>query len=120
MTGDFEMPVSSLFNMPNQGTVLAGLINRGGVAIGDHVTIASPGAAKDVVVAGLEQIGTRKFLDSATQGQEIAILCRGLQIEDLADGLERIEEGGWKVVSLTVRSADSGPLRWWNRIWKFS
>lgn len=114
------MPVSSIFYMRNQGMVLAGLIHRGTVAIGDRVTITSPRAAKHAVVAGLERIGTREFLDSAKEGQEIAILCRGLQIEDFADGVERVDESGWRVVDLTVTSAEFGLARWWSRVWKRS
>lgn len=116
MSREFEMPVASVFYMPGQGMVLAGSVRRGVIAIGDRVTVASPLAAKTAVVAGLERLGTRELIDTANPDDEIAILCRDVEVEDVPDGLERVDQYAWKVLDLTVRSLESAPSRWWKRI----
>ena len=117
MSRDFEMPVSSVFHMRGRGMVFAGVIRRGVVTIGDRLTVASPLASKRAVVAGLERVGTHQFIETATVNDEVAILCRGIEAEDLADGLQRVDEFGWKVLDLTVRSFESTTWRWWKRLY---
>ena len=112
------MSVSSIFFIRGQGMVLAGVILRGVVMIGDRLTVASPLASKRTVVAGLERVGTRELLETAKEAEEIAILCRDLEAEDVADGLERVDDFGWKVVKLTVRSLEPTGLPWWKRIYQ--
>jgi translation elongation factor EF-Tu-like GTPase len=117
MSSNFTMLVSSIFYMRGHGIVLAGRIDSGSIAIGDRVAILSPRAAKRAVVAGLERVGTKELLTDATEGQEIAILCRDVQIEEIADGVERGDDGGWKVVNLSVSSAEDSTKPWWSRLW---
>ena len=110
------MQVSSIFSIRGRGMVLAGVIRRGVVTIGDRLSVAAPQAVKSAIVAGLERVGTHELVDNAKQGDEVAILCRGVETDDIRDGLERVDEIGWKVVDLTVRSPESLGSRLWRRM----
>jgi translation elongation factor EF-Tu-like GTPase len=112
------MPVSSIFYMRDRGIVLAGAIRSGTITIGQRVIIASPNKSKRAVVAGVERIGTREFVDTAKSGDEIAILCRDVLIEDISDGVERVDAMQWKVLDVTVRSSEVSAASWWKRLWQ--
>ena len=117
MSRNFEMPVTSVFYMPGQGIVLAGIVRAGVVAIGDRLTVTCQRAEKTAVVVGIERLGTRELIGSASEADEVAICFRGIEANDLPDGLQRVDEYGWKAIDLTVQSPPAFPLsRWWKRI----
>jgi elongation factor Tu len=109
----FEMPVESIFHIPGQGTVLAGHIRSGQVKVGDKVDVCSPLKSASLQVAGLERIGVREMLGSAQNGDEVGVLVRGLSLEQVEDGVKRVEPLVWQVVSLTLRGT---PRPWW-KLW---
>jgi translation elongation factor EF-Tu-like GTPase len=67
MNERFEMPVRSIFSMRDREMVLAGVVRKGLVAMGDRLTVTSPRAAKVTTAAGLERLGTRELLMSARE-----------------------------------------------------
>ncbi len=109
----FEILADSIFHIPGQGTVLAGHIRSGQVKVGDKVEVCSPSNSVSLRVAGLERIGTREMPSSAQTGEEVGVLIRGLSLEQVEDGVRRVEPLVWQVVSLTLR----GTSRPWWKLW---
>ena len=116
MSRGFEMPVTSVFYLRGQGMILAGVVRAGVVAVGDRLTVRSPLAARVAVVVGLERVGTHELIATARENDEIAICFRGLDADDLPDGLQRTGEHTWTPVNLTVRSTEPVLLRLWKRV----
>ncbi|WP_048601067.1 elongation factor Tu [Rubeoparvulum massiliense] len=81
----FLMPVEDVFSITGRGTVATGRVERGMVKVGDEVEIV--GIAEEtrkVVVTGVEMF--RKLLDFAEAGDNIGVLLRGVQREDIERG----------------------------------
>ena len=116
MSRRFEMPVTSVFHIRGQGLILGGVVSTDTVRIGDRLTVRSPLAAKSGVVAGLERLGTRELIDTANAADAVAICFRDVAADDIPDGIERVDQYGWKAVNLTVASPESAWSRWWKRI----
>lgn len=105
-----EMVAKGIFHIEGHGTVLTGEIQSGRVALGNLVEVFSPSKMARVVVAGLENIGTRDMLRSAKKGDNVAICVRGLSLDQVDDGVQHLDPFGWKVVSLTIRGVKRP---WW-------
>ncbi len=116
MSRGFEMPVTSVFYIRGQGMILGGVVSTGTVAIGDRLTVRSLLAAKTGVVVGLERLGTQELIDTANEGDAVAICFRDVAADDISDGIERVGQYGWKPVNLTVASPESALSRWWKPI----
>jgi elongation factor Tu len=81
----FLMPVEDVFSIKGRGTVGTGRIERGVVKVGDDVEIV--GLTHDVrqtVVTGVEMF--RKTLDMGQAGDNVGVLLRGIDKEDLKRG----------------------------------
>ncbi len=80
----FLMPIEDVFTITGRGTVGTGRIERGKVKVGDEVEILGLGSHKKSVVTGIEMF--RKTLDEGLAGDNIGILLRGVEKEDLQRG----------------------------------
>ena len=81
----FLMPVEDVFTITGRGTVATGRVERGKVKIGEEVEIIGlTTERKKSVVTGLEMF--RKTLDYAEAGDNIGVLLRGIQREEIERG----------------------------------
>ena len=81
----FLMPVEDVFTITGRGTVATGRVERGVVKVQDEVEIV--GLAKEskkTVVTGVEMF--RKLLDQAEAGDNIGVLLRGIQRNEIERG----------------------------------
>ena len=81
----FLMPVEDVFTITGRGTVATGRVERGQVKIGDTVEIVGlQEKPRSVVVTGVEMF--KKLLDVAEAGDNIGVLLRGVQREEIERG----------------------------------
>ena len=81
----FLMPVEDVFSITGRGTVATGRVERGVIKVSDEVEIV--GIAKETrktVVTGVEMF--RKLLDQAEAGDNIGVLLRGIQRNEIERG----------------------------------
>jgi elongation factor Tu len=81
----FLMPVEDVFSITGRGTVGTGRIERGRVKVGEEIEIVGLGAHKKSVVTGVEMF--RKELDEGIAGDNVGILLRGVEKEELERGM---------------------------------
>jgi len=82
----FLMPVEDVFSIKGRGTVGTGRVDRGKIKVGDEVEVV--GLAEETrktVVTGVEMFN--KVLDEGLAGDNIGILLRGMEKEDLKRGM---------------------------------
>jgi elongation factor Tu len=81
----FLMPIEDIFSITGRGTVVTGRVERGKIALQDAVDIVGirPKIQK-TVVTGVEMF--RKLLDYAQAGDNVGLLLRGIQKEDVERG----------------------------------
>ena len=80
----FLMPVEDVFSITGRGTVGTGRIERGVVKVGEEVEIIGLGAHRKTVCTGVEMF--RKLLDRGEAGDNVGLLLRGINKEDLERG----------------------------------
>ena len=81
----FLMPVEDVFSITGRGTVATGRVERGTIKVSEEVEIV--GLAKEpkkTVVTGVEMF--RKLLDQAEAGDNIGVLLRGIQRNEIERG----------------------------------
>jgi len=81
----FLMPIEDVFSITGRGTVGTGRIERGVVNVGDEVEVV--GVRKEIkrtIVTGVEMF--RKTLDRGEAGDNVGLLLRGIEKEDLERG----------------------------------
>ncbi len=91
----FLMPVEDVFSITGRGTVGTGRIERGIVKVGDEVDLV--GMAEEirkVTVTGVEMF--RKLLDEGQAGDNVGILLRGIEREELLRGQVLAKAGSIK------------------------
>jgi len=81
----FLMPVEDVFSITGRGTVGTGRIERGMVKVGDEVEIVGLGAHRKTVVTGVEMF--RKLLDEGQAGDNVGLLLRGVDKDELKRGM---------------------------------
>jgi elongation factor Tu len=81
----FLMPVEDVFSITGRGTVATGRIERGTVKVGDKVERVGIKETADTVVTGVEMF--RKLLDVAEAGDNVGLLLRGLEKDDIERGM---------------------------------
>jgi elongation factor Tu len=81
----FLMPVEDVFSITGRGTVGTGRVERGKVKVGDKVEIVGLRDTRDTVVTGVEMF--RKSMDEAIAGDNIGLLMRGIEKDDLERGM---------------------------------
>ncbi len=80
----FLMPVEDVFTITGRGTVATGRIERGIVKLNDVVEIVGMGQKKQTVVTGVEMF--RKLLDEGRAGDNVGLLLRGIQRNEIERG----------------------------------
>jgi elongation factor Tu len=90
----FLMPVEDVFSITGRGTVGTGRIERGVVKVGDKVERVGLKETRDTVVTGVEMF--RKLLDSGEAGDNVGLLLRGIEKEELERGMVLAAPGSVK------------------------
>ena len=80
----FLMPVEDVFSIKGRGTVATGRVERGIVKVNEEVEIVGIKATKKVVVTGVEMF--RKLLDQGQAGDNVGLLLRGIERDDIERG----------------------------------
>jgi elongation factor Tu len=80
----FLMPIEDVFSIKGRGTVGTGRIERGTIKVGEPVEIVGFNANKNSVVTGVEMF--QKTLDSGQAGDNVGILLRGVEKNELERG----------------------------------
>jgi len=81
----FLMPIEDVFSITGRGTVGTGRVERGKIKVGDKIERVGIRETLSCVVTGVELF--RKFLDSGPAGDNIGVLLRGIEKEDLERGM---------------------------------
>ena len=81
----FLMPVEDVFSITGRGTVGTGRIERGVVNVGEEIEIVGIRETRKTTCTGVEMF--RKLLDTGQAGDNVGILLRGLDKEDLTRGM---------------------------------
>ena len=80
----FLMPIEDIFTITGRGTVATGRVERGTLKMNEEVEIVGIRESKKSVVTGIEMF--RKLLDSAEAGDNIGVLLRGIEKDDIERG----------------------------------
>jgi len=80
----FLMPIEDVFSISGRGTVVTGRIERGKIKVGEEVEIVGLRDTQKSVVTGVEMF--RKLLDEGVAGDNIGVLLRGVEKEDVERG----------------------------------
>ncbi len=81
----FLMAVEDVFSITGRGTVATGRIERGKVKVGETVEIVGVRETRSTTVTGVEMF--QKTLDEGMAGDNVGILLRGVQKEDIERGM---------------------------------
>ena len=81
----FLMPIEDVFSITGRGTVGTGRIERGIVKVGEEVEVIGLRETRKTVVTGVEMF--RKLLDEGQAGDNVGLLLRGLEKDDLERGM---------------------------------
>lgn len=92
---DFLMPVEDVFSITGRGTVATGRIETGIIHTGDAVDIIGMGAEKlKSTVTGVEMF--RKILDEGEAGDNVGLLLRGIDKDEIRRGMVIAKPGSIK------------------------
>jgi elongation factor Tu len=80
----FLMPVEDVFSISGRGTVVTGRIEAGVVKVGEEIEIVGIRDTKKSTCTGVEMF--RKLLDSGEAGDNVGILLRGVERDDVERG----------------------------------
>jgi elongation factor Tu len=80
----FLMPVEDVFSITGRGTVATGRVERGVVNVGANLEVVGIKPTKGIVVTGVEMF--RKELDQGQAGDNLGLLMRGAEKEDIERG----------------------------------
>ncbi|MEK7141190.1 MAG: elongation factor Tu [Patescibacteria group bacterium] len=80
----FLMPVEDVFSIKGRGTVVTGRVERGKAKVNDTMEIVGMKATQTTVVTGVEMF--RKLLDEGLAGDNIGVLLRGVEKDQVERG----------------------------------
>jgi elongation factor Tu len=80
----FLLAIEDVFSIKGRGTVVTGRIERGVIKTGDEVEIVGFADTRKTTVTGVEMF--RKLLDSGQAGDNVGLLLRGIDKEDVERG----------------------------------
>ncbi len=80
----FLMPVEDVFSIKGRGTVATGRIERGLCKVGEEMEVVGMGKDKKTVITGVEMF--RKQLDQGEAGDNVGLLLRGIEKDDIERG----------------------------------
>jgi len=90
----FLMPIEDVFSISGRGTVVTGRVERGQVKVGEEVEIVGFKPTDKKVVTGVEMF--RKLLDAGVAGDNIGVLLRGVEKDDVERGQVLAKPGSIK------------------------
>jgi elongation factor Tu len=80
----FLMPVEDVFSIKGRGTVATGRVERGKVKVNEEIEIVGLKETRKVVCTGVEMF--RKILDEGLAGDNIGVLLRGIDRDEIERG----------------------------------
>ena len=87
----FLMPIEDIFTISGRGTVVTGRVDRGMVKVGEEIEIVGFGETRKRVVTGVEMF--RKLLDEGQAGDNVGILLRGTDKDEVQRGMVLAKPG---------------------------
>ena len=90
----FLMAVEDVFSITGRGTVATGRIERGKVKVGEEIEIVGIRDTRKTIVTGVEMF--RKLLDEGMAGDNVGLLLRGVQKEDIERGMVLVKPNSIK------------------------
>ena len=85
------MAVEDVFSITGRGTVATGRIERGEVKVGETIEIVGIRNTRSTTVTGVEMF--QKTLDKGMAGDNVGVLLRGVQKEDIERGMVLAKPG---------------------------
>src|SRR3981081_1492847 len=80
----FLMPIEDIFSIQGRGTVVTGRIERGICKVGEEMEIVGFRDTRKTVVTGVEMF--KKLLDEGRAGDNVGLLLRGVEKDDVERG----------------------------------
>jgi elongation factor Tu len=80
----FLMPIEDIFSISGRGTVVTGRVEQGQVKVGEEMEIVGIRPTVKKVVTGVEMF--KKLLDSGQAGDNVGLLLRGTERDDVERG----------------------------------
>ena len=80
----FLMPIEDVFSISGRGTVVTGRVERGKVQVSEEIEIVGFKDTEKKVVTGVEMF--RKLLDAGEAGDNVGVLLRGVEKNDVSRG----------------------------------
>src|SRR5215813_7201473 len=80
----FLMPIEDVFSISGRGTVVTGRVERGQVKVGEEVEIVGIKDTRKTTVTGVEMF--KKLLDSGMAGDNVGLLLRGIDKDNVERG----------------------------------
>jgi elongation factor Tu len=90
----FLMPIEDVFSIKGRGTVVTGRVERGKVKVNDTIEIVGIKATQSTVVTGVEMF--RKLLDEGLAGDNVGVLLRGVEKDQVERGQVLAQTGSVK------------------------
>lgn len=87
----FLLPIEDIFSISGRGTVVTGRVERGRVKTGEEIEIVGFGETRKRVVTGVEMF--RKILDEGIAGDNIGVLLRGTDKDEVERGMVLAKPG---------------------------
>ncbi|NES90360.1 EF-Tu/IF-2/RF-3 family GTPase, partial [Okeania sp. SIO2B9] len=87
----FLMAVEDVFSITGRGTVATGRIERGKVKVGETVELVGIKDTRNTTVTGVEMF--QKILDEGMAGDNVGLLLRGMQKDDIQRGMVLAQPG---------------------------
>jgi elongation factor Tu len=87
----FLMAVEDVFSITGRGTVATGRIERGEVKVGETIEIVGIRNTRSTTVTGVEMF--QKTLDKGMAGDNVGVLLRGVQKDDIERGMVLAKPG---------------------------
>ncbi|MEM7592556.1 MAG: elongation factor Tu [Cyanobacteria bacterium P01_A01_bin.83] len=87
----FLMAVEDVFSITGRGTVATGRIERGVVKVGETIEIVGIKDTRSTTVTGVEMF--QKTLDEGLAGDNVGVLLRGIQKEEIERGMVLAKPG---------------------------
>ncbi len=87
----FLMAVEDVFSITGRGTVATGRIERGVVKVGETIEIVGIKDTRSTTVTGVEMF--QKTLDEGLAGDNVGVLLRGIQKDDIERGMVLAKPG---------------------------
>jgi len=81
----FRMPSEDVFSISGRGTVVTGRVERGKIKVNDKLQLVGIRDTRETVATGLEMF--QKTLDEALAGENVGVLLRGIEKNDVERGM---------------------------------